>query len=63
MDALAARRRNLGDDHPDTLETINGLGLLHREQQRYQETYDALSSILGLGMASMIQCRPNRHQI
>jgi len=34
-EALKGRQRELGDDHPDTLETKNDLALLYKEQGDY----------------------------
>ena len=34
-EALDGRSSTLGDDHPDTLQTLNDLGVLRREQERY----------------------------
>ena len=35
--ALAERKRVLGDDHPDTLMSMNSLAILYRAQGRYDE--------------------------
>jgi tetratricopeptide (TPR) repeat protein len=35
--ALNCRKRQLGDDHPDTLETKNDLAALHKEQGDYDK--------------------------
>jgi non-specific serine/threonine protein kinase/serine/threonine-protein kinase len=35
--ALKSRRALLGDEHPETLESINGLGTLYRRMGRYDE--------------------------
>ncbi len=34
---LAGKRRQLGDDHPDTLISMNSLGALYYEQGKYPE--------------------------
>ena len=34
---MEARRRKLGDDHPETLETMIDLAVLYKEQGRYEE--------------------------
>ena len=34
-EALKGRQRELGDDHPDTLETKNDLAMLYKEQGDY----------------------------
>jgi tetratricopeptide (TPR) repeat protein len=36
-EALKGRQRELGDDHPHTLETKNDLAVLYKEQGRYEE--------------------------
>jgi tetratricopeptide (TPR) repeat protein len=43
---LAARRRQLGDDHPDTLNSINNLGGLHTQQGKYAEAEELLTEAL-----------------
>jgi phosphoserine aminotransferase len=35
--ALSIRRKELGDDHPDTLQTMNNLGNLLEAQEKYAE--------------------------
>ncbi len=61
-EVLAVRRRMLGDDHPDTLDSITNLALHHTETGSYEaalklsehvdtlnSTYGLAHSILGLG--------------
>jgi tetratricopeptide (TPR) repeat protein len=36
-EALKGRQRELGDDHPDTLESKNDLAVLYKEQERYND--------------------------
>ena len=35
--ALAGRQFKLGQDHPDCFESMHELGLLYKEQERYNE--------------------------
>src|SRR2546428_255679 len=44
---LAARRRVLGEDHPDTLSTEHRLGWLIGRQGRYGEAVDIVNQVLG----------------
>ena len=37
VNALQSRQFVLGDEHPDTLESRNDLGVLYKELSRYQE--------------------------
>ncbi len=36
-EGLAAKRRQLGDDHPDTLTSMRNLGGLYQDQGKYAE--------------------------
>jgi len=45
-EALEGRRQNLGDDHPDTLETKNDLAMLYKEQARYEDAEQLLLKAL-----------------
>ncbi|MFC1793306.1 tetratricopeptide repeat protein [Planctomycetota bacterium] len=36
-EALKGRQRELGEDHPETLESKNDLAVLYKEQARYEE--------------------------
>ncbi len=44
---LAARRRALGAEHPDTLSTEHRLGWLIGRQGRYGEAIDIVNQVLG----------------
>ena len=35
---IGVSRRVLGDDHPDTLHTMNNLAIVYRRQGRYEES-------------------------
>jgi tetratricopeptide (TPR) repeat protein len=39
---LKGRQCELGDDHPDTLESMNDLAILYKEQARYDEAEQLL---------------------
>ena len=41
-EALKGRQRELGEDHPDTLESKNDLAVLYKEQARYNEAESLL---------------------
>ena len=45
-EALEGQELKLGRDHPETLQTINDLGVLRREQQRYEEAESLLCEAL-----------------
>jgi hypothetical protein len=45
-EALTGRQRELGDDHPDTLESKNDLAVLYKEQARYEESEKLLLEAL-----------------
>ena len=45
-EALKGRRRELGNDHPDTLQTINDFGVLRREQKNCPEAEKLLRQAL-----------------
>ncbi len=45
-EALAARSRQLGDDHPDTLTSMSNLGLLYLQQGKYAEAEELLKEAL-----------------
>ena len=45
-EALKGRRRELGDDHPDTLETKNDLAVLYKEQGDYAKAEPLLLEAL-----------------
>jgi serine/threonine protein kinase/tetratricopeptide (TPR) repeat protein len=49
--SLALRRQKLGADHPDTLETLNDLALLHRDRGRYDEARPLLERAVELRRA------------
>ena len=44
---LAARRRTLGAEHPDTLSTEHRLGWLVGRQGSYTEAIDIVTGVLG----------------
>ncbi len=46
MKALAAQRRQLGDDHPDTLISMNSLGSLYKAQGKYAEAEELYIKLL-----------------
>ena len=43
---VAAKRRQLGDDHPSTLTSMNNLGGLHTQQGKYAEAEELLTEAL-----------------
>jgi tetratricopeptide (TPR) repeat protein len=45
-EALAARRRQLGDDHPSTLGSMNNLCVLYKQQGKYTEAEELLKERL-----------------
>ena len=45
-EALAGRRRQLGDDHPNTLHSMNNLGGLFTQQRKYPEAEALLTATL-----------------
>ncbi len=45
-EVLRWRQRELGDDHPHTLVTLNDFGVLRREQERYDEAESLLRQAL-----------------
>ncbi|MFC1604590.1 tetratricopeptide repeat protein [Planctomycetota bacterium] len=46
-EALKGRQRELGEDHPDTLESKNDLAVLYKEQVRYAEAESLLLDAVG----------------
>jgi len=46
LENLTSSRRVLGDDHPDTLMTMSGLGDLYVKQRRYEEARPLLEAAL-----------------
>ena len=45
-EALGARRRILGPRHPDTMEDLAMLGLVHLQQQQYAEVESLLEDLV-----------------
>jgi len=43
---MEGRKLKLGDDHPYTLQTVNDLGVLRREQKEYEEEESLLRQAL-----------------
>jgi hypothetical protein len=58
---MGGRKLKLGEDHPDTLETINDLGVLRREQKRYEEAESLLRQALEGGQTAQAEPRRSCH--
>jgi serine/threonine protein kinase/Flp pilus assembly protein TadD len=54
-EALNGRQREVGNDHPHTLKTLNDFGVLRREQHRYDEA----ESLLRQSLEGRIKLDPN----
>jgi len=42
---LEWRRKNLGNQHPDTLYSLHGMALIHRDRGRLEQAYDLVLSV------------------
>ena len=52
---LAVRRRTLGDDHPDTLDSITNLALHHTEMGRYAEALPLSEEVVTATLSKALQ--------